>query len=71
VDWVHLNIKKIRGETEKAFKVQLESDGDAPGQLLWIPKSVIADADDYEEDDKDCTISVEAWWAEKNDLEDS
>lgn len=60
-EWVHLDVAVIRKETEKAFNVQLED-----GRIMWLPKSQISDADDYEAGDRDCTISVTAWiWEQK------
>lgn len=69
MEWVHLNVDEILVETEKAFKVQLESTSDGPGKRIWLPKSVIADPNDYNEGDRDCTISVEDWFADKEGLE--
>lgn len=68
--WTHLNVKEIRAETDKAFRVRLQPTDDEPvGKLLWIPMAVIADPEDYDEGDENCTISVEDWWAIKNNLE--
>ena len=70
--WTHLDVKKIKGETEKAFKLLLKPTDEYPqGRILWVPKSVISEPDDYEEDDENCTISVEDWFAEKEELEGS
>jgi hypothetical protein len=60
--WVHLEDCKILGETDKAFKI------DHKGTRYWIPKSVIADVEDYSIGDMDVTVSVEEWFAVKEDL---
>lgn len=62
--WVHLDFIIIRRETEKAFQVHLED-----GRFVWIPKSQIADAEDYAAGDKNGTISISAWWSDKMDAE--
>lgn len=70
--WTHLDVKEIKGETEKAFKLHLKpQEKGEVGDIIWVPKSVINDPNDYEVGDKDCTISVEDWWAEKEELEGS
>lgn len=53
-------IEKI---TEKAMLVSI---GD---EWIWLPLSQVADADDYEEGDEDCTISVTEWIAREKGLE--
>lgn len=64
-DWVHLDVKKIVTETDKAFLLQLE---DPDLDDLWVPKSQVADAEDYGAGDRDCTVSVTDWWARQNGL---
>ena len=62
-NYVHLDVEKILGETDLALHVEIEDYGDA-----WIPKSQIADVDDYKVGDEDCTISVTRWFADKEGL---
>ncbi len=62
-DWVHLDVAVIRQETEKAFQVILED-----GSIHWLPKSQIADADDYTAGDRNCTVSVTRWIAEQKEI---
>lgn len=70
--WTHLDVKEIKGETEKAFKLNLKPTKEFPaGRLVWVPKSVMSDPDNYDAGDKNCTISVEDWFAEKEKLEGS
>ena len=61
--WVHLDVSLIKRETAAALLLVLDN-----GQEVWVPKSVVSDADDYEAGDSDCTVSVAEWFAEKNDL---
>ena len=62
--WVHLNVRVIARETEKAFKVFLE-DG---GEPLWLPKSQVADAENYNAGDRDCVVSITEWFANEKGL---
>ena len=61
--WVHLDVSEITRETDAAFLVVLED-----GEEVWMPKSQIADADDYSQGDQDCTISITAWLANEKGL---
>lgn len=60
--WVHLDVDRVVRLTEKAMLVEID------GEEVWVPLSVVADAETYEEGDTDVTISIQEWWAEKNDL---
>lgn len=62
--FVHINVDRILHETDAAFRVRLES-----GDEHWIPKSQMADADDYEAGDENCTISITEWIAEQKGIE--
>lgn len=62
-NYVHLDVEEIVRDTDKAFLVRIEA-----GEV-WIPKSQIADADDYEAGDTDLTLSVTKWFADKEGLE--
>jgi hypothetical protein len=62
-DWVHLDVDEIKAETAKAFLLRLES-----GEEVWIPKSQISDADDYEKGDTNAVVSVTEWIAKQNGL---
>lgn len=57
-NYVHLEVSEIKRETDKAFLVVLED-----GAEHWLPKSQIADADDYSEGDTNCTVSITEWLA--------
>lgn len=61
--WVHLDVDEILRETEKAFLLRLEE-----GQEVWVPKSQISEPGIYSEGDRDATVSVSEWFAEKEDL---
>jgi hypothetical protein len=61
-NWTHLEVELIVRETECAFLCRID------GQEHWIPRSVVDDADRYEEGDADVTISMAAWFAEKEGL---
>lgn len=59
---VHLEDVDISGETEKAFKVVYL------GEELWMPKSQIADLDNYTLGDAGVTMSVTKWIADIKEL---
>ena len=61
--WVHLDVDLVVRETDKALLLRLEG-----GEEVWVPKSAVADAGDYAEGDADATVSVAAWWAEREGL---
>ena len=61
--WVHLDVDEIKKETNAAFLIRIE------GEEYWLPKSQIADADDYEEGDCDVTLSVTEWIATEKGFE--
>lgn len=63
-NWVHLDVKSVKRETDAAFLLVLED-----GSEHWIPKSQMADPNDYEEGDENCTISVTEWIAEQKGIE--
>jgi len=58
--YVDLDVGTILKETDLAF-LFLTDDGDE----IWVPKSVIEHADDYDEGDENKTISIAEWWMEK------
>lgn len=62
-NWVHLDVIVISRETEKAFLVVLDS-----GEEVWLPKSQIADAEDYQPGDADLTLSVTEYIAREKGL---
>lgn len=61
--YIHLDVARIERETDKAFLLILED-----GEEVWIPKNQIADVDDYEEGDTNCSVSVTIWIAEQKGL---
>lgn len=58
--YVHLEVDEILKETEAAFLVLIND------EELWLPKSMVADAKDYEVGDVDCTMSIPEWLARKH-----
>lgn len=62
-NYVHLDVDEILRATDKAFLVRCKD------EEIWLPKSQIADPDDYEEGDADCTISITQWLANEKGLE--
>ncbi len=62
--YVDLEVQVIRKETDAAFNVVLED-----GRIWWLPKSQVADADDYEAGDRDLTLSVTEWILEQKERE--
>jgi hypothetical protein len=61
--WEHLDALLIVRETDKALLVEFAETGQK-----WIPKSVIADVDNYDVGDADVTLSVQSWFCEKEGL---
>jgi hypothetical protein len=64
--WVHLNVERVQAATEKAALCFLED----REEEVWIPFSQMEDPDNVSVGDKNCTISVTRWWAEKQGIED-
>ena len=62
-EWVHLDVEEILRETDKAFLVRLED-----GREEWLPFSQIADPDEYQVGDRDCTVSITEWVARQKGL---
>lgn len=62
-NWVHLDVTAVLRETDKALLLEV---GDMEA---WVPKSHIADADQYEAGDRDVTVSVTEWIAREKGLE--
>lgn len=60
--YVHLDVDLILKRTDKALLLRV---GD---EEHWIPLSQIADADDFEEGDENCTVSITDWIANERGL---
>lgn len=63
--WRHYEVVEVVAETDKAIRVHLE-DGDE----VWVPRSVMDDPDRLSKGDTDVTLTVKAWWAEKEGMGD-
>lgn len=63
-EWVHLDVAKILRETDRAFLLRLEEDGEE----VWVPKAQVSDPEDYQEGDENVTVSVTRWLAEQKGL---
>ena len=61
--YVHLEDVSIKRETDTAFLVVIAD------EEYWIPKSQVADADDYGEGDDGLTLSVTEWICEQKGIE--
>lgn len=61
-DWFYLDVDRVVKETDKAFLVEID------GEQIWLPKSQIADAHDYEEGDENCGMSVTEYIAKEKGL---
>ena len=61
--YAYLDVDEIVTETDLAFLFRV---GD---EDIWVPKSQIADKDDYEVGDKEVEIGITKWWCEKNGFE--
>lgn len=66
--WVYLYVERILKETPNAFLIEFE---DWEGHF-WIPKSHIADPEDYEEGkfkSEQCQIAITQWIAEQKGID--
>ena len=61
--YVHIEVAEIKRETDAAFLCELED-----GEEIWLPKSQIADSEDYNQGDKDFTMSITEWIANQKGL---
>lgn len=60
-DYCELTGSVVIGTTPRAVLVRLDD-----MNQVWIPRSVCQDGDSLEEQDKN--VSVQPWWAEREDL---
>lgn len=58
-NYVHVEVDVVEKETENAFLFVID------GEEFWVPKSQVADADSYAEGDKNASVSITKWIAEK------
>lgn len=56
--------------TEKAIYIQWWTDG-GEERKEWLPRSQIADGDDYESNDGPVTIGVKQWLADKKEIQET
>lgn len=63
-NYVHLDVEEIIWETDEAFLCKVDDEDH------WIPKSQIADSNDYKAGMVNCTISITQWMANKLDFEE-
>ena len=57
MEWLHLDCDAILKITDRAILVRV-----VDGRELWLPKSVVADAEDYKEMQGTITVSVAMWF---------
>lgn len=62
--WVHVDFTQITAATADALLVAISG-----GDEVWIPKSCIADPEDYRKGNKNGSISIREWFAKKIGLE--
>jgi len=62
-NYVHIHVDEIAKETNAAFLCVID------GEETWLPKSQVADPEDYSEGDCDLTLSITAWLAAEKGLE--
>ncbi len=60
-NWVHIEAEIVQ-ETEAAFLVRIDE------EEMWLPKSQIADPDDYQVGDIG-TVSISEWIAKEKGLD--
>lgn len=61
--YVYVQVDRIVRETDKALLC------DIGGEEMWLPKSQIADADDYCDGDEDVEIAITDWLAKEKGLD--
>lgn len=61
-DYIHLEDVEIRHETDAAFLILYRNNE------FWVPKSQVADPDNYKSGDKGCTISITDFIANKRGI---
>lgn len=61
-NWVLLVVEEVVKVTDDAFLLLID------GEEYWLPRSQIADPDDYEEGELDCEMSVTKWIARQKGL---
>jgi hypothetical protein len=61
--WVYIDVERVAKETLNAFLFVID------GEDVWIPKSQMADPDDYSEGDADLTaVAITDWIARERGL---
>jgi hypothetical protein len=66
ITYTTLSVTRILHETQDAFRVLLA--GREEGEEVWIPKSMIEDAECYVDGDENCEMNVATWFAKKEEL---
>ena len=61
--YAHIEVDEIKRETDGAFLFVID------GEEKWVPKSQVADPDDYERGDENCSVSITEWFANKEGIE--
>jgi len=61
--YVHLEGCRVIRDTEKAILIEYN------GEQHWLPRSVVSNGDNYEQGDKDLTISIPEKWANEKGIE--
>ena len=60
--YVHVQVDRIANETLKAFLCVID------GEEVWLPKSQVADAEDYERGDTEVELSITEYIAKEKGL---
>lgn len=61
-NFIHLEGVKVIAVAEKALLIRLKKNE------YWLPKTQVADAEDYEEGDEDCGMSITDWIANEKGI---
>jgi len=67
-DWTTVDFVEILHETDKAFLVKIKRKS-GKTEDIWIPMSVICDYEDYSAGDRNGSISINNWWAAKENIQ--
>jgi hypothetical protein len=65
-DWVYIDVEAIVAETDKAFLLMMDSDVD---EKHWVPKSQMADPDNYSQGAEDLEdVAISRWIANQKGI---
>lgn len=61
-NWIHLDDVFVIKVTDSAFLIEVDD------EQHWIPRSQVADPDDYKQGDQNASMSITEWIAKQKNL---